>query len=58
MSQLIYGLLNVHVHASDEDVIAELRSRLKDGASLPLALEKSVLAAHRDARRLFEEWRF
>ena len=58
MSQLIYQLLNVHVHTSDEDVIEKLKSRLKDDATLSPAVERSVLEAHADARRLFEEWRF
>jgi hypothetical protein len=58
MSQLIYELLNVHVHASDQTVIENLKARLKDGATLSPALERSVLEAHADARRLFDEWRF
>lgn len=58
MSQLIYQLLNVHVHASDETVIEELESRLKEGATLRPELERSVLEAHHAARRLFDEWRF
>jgi hypothetical protein len=52
-------MLNVHVHASDETVIEELASRLVEGrASLSPELEKAVLDAHHDARRLFDEWRF
>jgi hypothetical protein len=59
MSQLIYGILNVHVHASDEAVIEELASRLVKGrASLTPELEQAVLDAHHDARSLFDEWRF
>jgi len=59
MSQLIYELLNVHVQASDESVVEELAGRLGKGrASLTSELEKAVLDAHHDARRLFDEWRF
>jgi len=59
MSQLIYELLNVHVHAADETVIEQLASRLVKGHdSLTPELEKAVLDAHHDARRLFNEWRF
>ena len=59
MSQLIYALLNAHVHDSDESVIEELASRLIRGRdSLTPELEKAVLDARHHARQLLEEWRF
>jgi hypothetical protein len=58
MSQLLYDLLNVHVYATDAEVIEKLKSRFKKGASPTSKLEQSVLAAHHAARELFEEFRF
>jgi hypothetical protein len=55
MYYLYYSLLNVSVAASDEEVIAELKARLKKGVALRPELEQGVLAEHHDARRLYED---
>lgn len=58
MYYLLYCQLNVHVCATDEEVVAELKTRLKKGVSLRPELEQGVLAEHHDARQLFKDMRF
>jgi hypothetical protein len=58
MYYLYYSLLNVSVAATDEEVIAELKTRLKKGVQLRPELEQGILAEHHEAGQLYVDMRF